>query len=977
MLCAPPMFQPSTTAGLLSLFSLSLILAPLLWSASGAAAPTSAAPTAWGSVRSDLPPDPKLSEGTLPNGLRYVLLPNGEPENRISLRLVVAAGSLYEREDQRGFAHFVEHMAFRGTKSHPGQGLMKELQRRGVDFGMGHTAFTGWDWTLYQLELPDCHPDTLAFGLGVLREYAEEIDFVRKDVETERGVILAEKATRAHPDVLSQAAKLEFLFPDSLHNRRNPIGLSTVVRTCSARQLRDFYDTWYRPERMAVVVVGAIDPKETGGSIARIFGGLKARNPAPTVPADLVPSNASRPNIDIYRGAREDGVLVLLEHPKRDEAPFQDRTWRVAQLHAQLAFAMFQRRLQRLAEKHPTLLVQPRALLQMPFLGWQLASLSAGTSIRSWQETLPLLEKEHRRAFQHGFTRQELKAMQAAFEHGYLRSIETAATRPSPQLAAQLMGCLLYGGVFATPETIANDLRPALASATVEDCTAAFRRIWTSAAPHVFVIANENLAAGREAIATVLNASRDQAIEAPDEKPPPRLAYDVTEPPATPKEHRHVEDLDVHQCRYDNGVALNFKSTDFAANQVLVYVNVGSGRLLLPKDRLGLDQLAQHGFLQGGLRRHSLEELNEICQAHTIGLSFQCDTDSHLLCLQTNRADLPLGLRLIRAYLTDAAFRPEIVTQISANIFGFYRTLAASPAGVLPLASLRHLLNGEHRFRISYASEMSGRTIEELKEWLHWQLREGPLELSIVGDVPWSEALQAVGATLGNLPPRLPYPDLSGTAPVEFAEPTPVPIALKVPSESGQPAIACHWPMPHVNTIERERRSRLLSDVLEERLRQRLRDELGSSYNLNVEYHQHEGMPQLNYLSAFAEFRGTKIREVVAAIREEASKLARGELSDDLMIRVHRPFIQRREQDLRSNAYWGYTVLRDAQRHPERLTAARNRSADCAAITKQEVLALAAAYLPGDSARVYLAVPFARQFMTPQETALFTEITGR
>ena len=215
-----------------------------------------AAAAPWSGVTSDLPPDPSVRWGTLPTGLRYAVMPNAEPKGRVSLRLLVAAGSLHESDDEQGLAHFIEHMAFRGTKAYPRGALVPALEHAGIALGPDNTAFTTNSFTIYHLELPDGKEPTLRLGLGVFREYAGAISFDPDLIEIERGVILSEKDSRNTPDARVSQANQELLWPGSRLVRRPPIGKEENIRHFTREQFKAFYDAWYRPERMAVVMVG-------------------------------------------------------------------------------------------------------------------------------------------------------------------------------------------------------------------------------------------------------------------------------------------------------------------------------------------------------------------------------------------------------------------------------------------------------------------------------------------------------------------------------------------------------------------------------------------------------------------------------------------------------------------------------------------------------------------------------------------------
>ena len=152
--------------------------------------------TAWPHQTGDVKPDPNVIWGQLDNGMRYVLLPNSTPKDRVSLRLLVSAGSLMEREDQRGLAHLLEHMAFKGSDNMPAGDLVQYLERLGMAFGADTNARTSFESTVYQLELPNNSPDMIDRSLFVLREKADHLRIPQAELDKERGVVLSEKRLR-------------------------------------------------------------------------------------------------------------------------------------------------------------------------------------------------------------------------------------------------------------------------------------------------------------------------------------------------------------------------------------------------------------------------------------------------------------------------------------------------------------------------------------------------------------------------------------------------------------------------------------------------------------------------------------------------------------------------------------------------------------------------------------------------------------
>ena len=405
----------------------------------------------WQLVESDLPPHPELKQGTLPNGLRYAILPNAEAKDRISLRLVVGVGSLHENDDELGLAHFVEHMVFRGTRTHPAGSLTAALQRLGVGVGPDSAAFTFYDHTAYHLELPDASDRTLREGLRALREFAEEVTFDERLIERERGVILSEMATRDTPTARSGAANQAFLWPGSRHARRPIAGVPVTIRAFNRAQFVSFYDAWYRPERMAIVVVGNVDPARMTPIVEELLGKFVARGAPRPEPADITPLAASAPDVALFSDPGLVGVLLTLQRPFATPLQPDTHTRRVALLHQALAFAMFHQRLQKITHDPGASFLGPMAGVSSPMRGWQLAELTVSGSIKGWTLVSAEVEREHRRAFQFGFTASELADAKAGFVASYEQSVRTCVTWPSNWVADRLAACLVSGTVFAHP----------------------------------------------------------------------------------------------------------------------------------------------------------------------------------------------------------------------------------------------------------------------------------------------------------------------------------------------------------------------------------------------------------------------------------------------------------------------------------------------------------------------------------------------
>src|SRR4051812_20409345 len=241
------------------------------------------------SLDARIPLDPAVRTGTLPNGLTYFVRQNGRPANRLSLRLAVKAGSLYEADDQLGLAHLIEHMAFNGSAHFKPGELVSYFESVGARLGPHVNAYTSFDETVYMLDLPSEKADVVEKGLTALADFAGGLTISPEEVDKERGVVVEEWRGGLGAGSRIRDKQFPILFHDSRYAERLPIGKPEIIRNAPVARLRAFYDTWYRPERIAVIVVGDVDQGKIEQSIKDLFTPLKDRAPAASVPDRKVP----------------------------------------------------------------------------------------------------------------------------------------------------------------------------------------------------------------------------------------------------------------------------------------------------------------------------------------------------------------------------------------------------------------------------------------------------------------------------------------------------------------------------------------------------------------------------------------------------------------------------------------------------------------------------------------------------------------
>ncbi|HZZ58786.1 MAG TPA: insulinase family protein [Opitutaceae bacterium] len=899
---------------------------------------------------SDLPPDPAARFGTLPNGLRYIVYPNHEPRDRVSLRLVVLAGSLYERDDQQGLAHFLEHMAFNGSAHYPPGTLIEFFQRNGMNFGGDTNAYTSFNHTCYKIELPSVAPASIDEGLRVFADFAGTL-LLRPDmINKERPIILAEKRDRDSVDYREYVASEKFLLPDSLIPRRFPIGLTSVIEHAQRPLFEDLYNTWYRPERMTLIVVGDIDPARVIPRIAAIFAGVADRAPARPEPNLGTATVALGLRTGYYYQAEAPSTQVSIDVIAPYRPPIDSTVIRLAHLKRDLAVAMLNRRFDILSKKEGAPFIRAEAAIEEDLRFVHDAGINIECNPGQWRAALALAEQQLRGALTYGFSRAELREAASNFRTALEQAAAGAQTRRSPDVADEMVSNIVAREVQTSPAQDLALYAPALATLTPADCMQALRLAFGT--PGRFVMVEGNAKIDGDAPAVITRAYTS-AHAVPVRPPPPEgtdhFAYTNFGTPGQVVWRRDVPDLGITEVRFANGVRLNVKKTAFEADRIRIRVRVGAGRLIEPRTEPGLDAFTDLTFQLGGLGRHSADDLQRLLAGHAVGFDFEVGNDALEIAGATNRADLLLQMELIAAYMTDPGYRPESLRVASKNIAEFYGELAHSVEGPLQTVVPRLLADGDPRFGLPPEAVTQSRTLAEERAWVSPQTQHGPVEIGVAGDADVDTIIAAVARTLGALPARAPKPAYAEQRIVHF----PAEAFTKnyaVPSEIPKAVVAAYWPTTDAFDVRVARRLSVLSEIFSDRLRVRIREQLGGAYSPEAVSEPSDTFTHYGFLISEVMVAPERAAEIERAVVAVANEMATQGVTDDQLKRAKEPILTGLRESARTNQYWLGAVIGSCQEFPQRLDWARSRYSGFDAITRAEIDALARRYLGGSHA---------------------------
>jgi zinc protease len=912
--------------------------------------------TVWPQDTADTQPDPNVVFGRLDNGMRYVLMPNNTPKDRISLRLVIDAGSLMEQEDQRGLAHFLEHMAFKGSRNMPAGDLVQYLERLGMAFGADTNARTSYDSTVYQLELPANGEELIDRSLFVFREKVDDLLIAPEDLERERGVILSEKRLRDTSQYRAMDANLGFLFPDTLVAKRSPIGTEQVITTAPRERLERFYRSYYTPSRTTLVAVGAFDPGKLEALIRKHFSDFRAAGPEgvnPDLGAIRLRGLEARAH---YEPEGRTNIALQVVKPAAPEADTHAR--RVRDLNLYLAHAIISRRLASLAQQPDARFIGGGAysddFLDMARIG----NITINTQPERWREGVAVAEQELRRALTHGFTEAEIDEQVRTLVSHYEQTLRGAATRESNELAEEIVSSLLERHVFTSPEQDMQEVRRMLAEVTPASILAAARELWSGSGPLIMVSGPVQLDNNAQAAITqAYRNSQLQAVTPPAGGTAQQFAYQSFGKEPSVVSRKVTDVLDVTQLRFANNVRVNLKHTDFEANTILVSVRFGGGRLELPRDKPGLEQLAESAFIAGGLGKHSLDDLNRITAGRTVGMGFDVEDDAFVLSGRTTPQDLALQMQLLAAYMVDPAYRPEALARFRQNLPQLYQGLERTPMGVLQKEVVRYLRSGDSRFGYPEQAVLASRTLEELRAALSAPLAQGYVEVSIVGDFDMDKAITAVATTFGSLPQRLAdKPAFADARQVHFPE-TRALTTFAYETSDPKALAAVYFPTTDFSRLHDVRRLFVLAKVLGNRVLERVRNMQGLTYTAQGDHAPSQVYPGFGFLYAVVDAPPAKSRELAEEIVALAGDLYRDGVTADELERARNPVVSELRRLLSNNSYLLSSIISGSQERPEKLARAATSLKEISSLTVADLNAVARKYLDPKQALPVVIVP--------------------
>lgn len=854
-----------------------------------------------------LPFDEEITYGRFANGLTYYIRENAEPQNRASLRLVVDAGSVLETDEQQGLAHFAEHMAFNGTEDFEGNEIISFMESLGMRFGPDLNAYTSFDETTYILEVPTDDEEKMESGFHVLEQWATAISFAPEEVDAERGVILEEWRVGRGASARMRNQHLPVIFNGSRYAQRLPIGKPEIIRNFERDVLLDFYETWYRPELMAVIAIGDFDTARVERLIRESFAGIEPRPGAPERPSfDVPPHEDTLVSVATDPEATQTRVSVYVKHPPEPFNAVEDYRRSIVR---SLYSIIVNNRLSEIAQDPDSPFLEAGVGRTRIVRESEINVLTALTEPQGISRGLDALVRETLRVREHGVAPSELERAKRELETSYRNAYNERSKSRSGSFAREYARHFLEDE--ATPgiefeyrlvEAMLPEITREEVRAVAEEYLGSRNRVVTVSAPET----EEAAIPDEQELLEVLEGARLAELS-------PYEATVTDEPllaelpePGTITEETVREEIGVTEWRLSNGARVILKPTDFKNDEIRFGAFSPGGTSLATDEAYRSAAQAASIISEAGIDGFTRAELDKLLAGRTVSVTPYIGELNEGFEGSASRRDLETLFQLVHLYFTEPRKDPQAFRAFMRRLRTRVENRRAQPENVF-FDRLREVLaQGDARRQALTVEELEEITLDTAFEFYTERFADASdFTFFLVGSFEPSLVRPFVERYLAGLPAedrQESWRDVGIERPTGIVEET----VEKGIEQRSRVSLVFHGPYDW--SREENHVLRSLGEAVQTRLREVIREEEGGTYGIGVwaspnRYPDEEYLVHITFGTdpARADELANRVLSVLEEIRSNGFEPSYAQ-------RVRTTQSEEFEKDIRTNGYWMSTL---------------------------------------------------------------------
>lgn len=897
-------------------------------------------------------PDATVRWGRLENGFRYALLPHKGVPGRVTLQLLVLAGSIDERSTELGMAHYLEHLAFGGSKNFKAQDMVSLFQRLGVEYGSDVNAVTTFDYTAYRLDFRDSDAKLMDEGLRLFRDFGDGVTFEPRAIEQERRVVLAELRNRNTISGKKQEASLPVIFRGLQFPQRGPGGSETQIAKFTREQFLEFYRRNYRSDLMVLVGAGDFDPATMEAMVKATFASMvRPAEPIPAREEGRLDARSLRAGV-LRAGvgsAMIEAASVAPYSPKADSRELQ-----VERQKREFVMGVFDERLRTQMDEG-----FGGEAGYTELLGYGVALASTRTGAKQWADGAKALDQMVRLSLERGLDPSDIAEHRKRKLKLATHMIDQLPTVDPALLCEALTESIAEHAVYPGFATKFAWERDWLERFTPQEAQQVFRTLWRPGEMAFYITGGVDLELTGDKIVTEINKGRRNGLAnvmpRQHRDTPFRLPKLAT--PTTVAETRDLPSLGAKLMRFGNNVRFNFAPNKQEPGIVQATVRVGNGLLDMPGNKPALKEFGLNMLLGGGAVHYRPEQLNALIEERLLGFSFDiADRDAFTFRGTMAAEQLDVFLGIVADFLNAPQFNSYVYReQRLLAVVGRMSQTMGMGEGMRALTD--HLFKGDARFTWGSPKDYLSMSVLDVKRWMEPALSRGYVEVTLVGDIPESTAVASMTNTLGSLKPR---------AATKTSEMPPKPVTMTAEAgfkriefigEQNMGLVIGAWPLKKELRVRDQAALELLAKILEIRVRTELRENLGLAYSPSAEFQPYDGFAGFSMLRTQVDCAPNDTMRVGPLIEKIGADLAKAGVQEGEFIGARGILKSQIKQAFRDNSFL-LSVLMRAQERPEEvqeIIALKAGAMD--SLTLEDVNAFAREILVAGNCRTAAIVP--------------------
>ncbi len=923
-----------------------------------------------------LPSDPSLTTGQLDNGLRYIVRKNSIPPGHATIWIHMHSGSLNESDQQRGLAHYLEHMAFNGSTNFAPGSLVPFFQSLGMTFGRDQNAFTNFDQTTYQLTLPDTKPETLGKGMTFFADVVGRLSLLPKEIDDERQIIQEERRRGLSGRQRTSFYILEHMAPGSLYGERITIGKEETINAVNEQNFKDYYNKWYCASNATLMVVADTDPADVVKVIKDKFSDLP-KKPRPT-PQDIRVKAydksfaivASDPEV------RSEEVQIVRLEPAH--APTTTIPMYRADLVARLGTSALNRRLNEKVSAGGTSYLSARVSVSNDPNSIYTAELSGRANPGKWKETLNEMALELQRARVFGFTAREIDDVKKEMLSGAERAVETESTNTSQGLISRLNGNVTDGEPTMSPQQHLDVLKQLLPTIKPEEIAKRFATEFDPEAVAFIATLPSGPAVPSEAELLALGIKALQVTPTQETEAVHATTLMAQAPKggtiAEGSEHAATK---VWSGWLSNNVRVHYRFMDERKNQASISVDLIGGEMLETAANRGITSAATLAWSRPATKSLTSSDIRELMTGKKVnvrgggfgggggrggggrgGGGGGGGADSISLNISGSPEELETGFQLAYLLLTEPRIEQTTFDQYKTTAQqmlqeamknpGFFGQRAAA-AAIYPAT--------EARVQPVTMEQIDKLTLPAAQAWLEKLIKESPIEVVVVGDVTKDAAMDLVAKYLGALPNRERVSDKSYASLRRIQRAAgPQTVAQTVETPTDQAFVMNGFYGADQSNLADSRALSIAARIISTRMVKEVREEAQLVYSIGASSRAATTYPGFGVFGASATCQPAKAKPLADKLASMYAAFAKDGPTADEMEVAKKQMANTYDEQLRDPSYWSRRVQQSTFRG-QSMDEILSEPAAFQEMTPEQVKAAFAKYAKPDGAISVVVMP--------------------